>query len=174
MRSSGRCVTVSTPVCSGRANIFAVFCNCQPPRRALSLRIRRGVVFAIFATAPLLLNPHIHDATTISTHLGTARGVRARMPDNSRKWRATPVVLQDARLALHIRAHIALGPPARDARAIFIRTASELQRRRARRRRHVARALWSRLVVGPSGVAEHAGGAGVCHVLVWHGDIRPL
>jgi len=151
-----------------------VFRNCQPPRRAIHLCICPGVVFAIFTTAPLLLDPYIHDASTIATHLDTARGVRARVPDDSRKWRTTLRVLQDARLALHIRAHTALRPLARDARAIFVRMTSELHRHRARRRGHIAHALWSQLGVGMSGMAGHAGGVGVCRVLVLHGGIRPL
>lgn len=164
----------STPVRNGVPNIVAVFRNCQPPRRAHRLRIRRGVFFAIFATAPPLFTLHTRGATTIHTHHDTACGVRARVPDNSREWHATPGVLQNARLPLHVRAHVALGPSARDARALFVRTPSELQRRRARRHGHVARALWSRLMVGTSGVAEHAVGAAVCHVLVCHGGVRPL
>ena len=164
----------TTPVRNGVPNIVAVFRNCQPPRRALRLHIHRGVFFTFFATAPPLLTLRIDGTTTIHTHLDTARGVRARVPDNSREWHATPGVLQNARLTLHVRAHVALGPSARDARALFVRTPSELQWRRARRHGHVARALWSRLVVGTSGVAEHAVRATVCHVLVCHGGVRPL
>ena len=165
---------LSAPVCNGAPTFFAVFRTGQPPRRALRLCMGRRVAVAIFATAPLLLALHINDATTISTHLDIARGVRARVPGNSREWQPTPGVLQDAGLALHIRDYIEIGPPARDAWAIFIRTASKLQRRRAWRHRHLARPLWSRLVVGTSGVAEHASGAGVCHELVYHGGVRPL
>lgn len=158
----------------------AVLRSLEPSRRVRRLfnrHIATIVTVIVIIAAPLFPSPHIDDddiTTTTSTHNDTTLGVRAWMSDDGGERRATPGVLQDAGLAFHFRAHPALGPPARDVRTLFIRAASELQRRRARRHRHAPRALWPRLVVGTSGVAKHAGGAGVRHVLVCHGVVRPL
>ena len=96
------------------------------------------------------------------------------MSGNGRKRRIAPRMLQDARLSLHVRAHITFRPPAGDRRPVRIRAASELQRRRARRLRHVARTLWSGLVVGGSGLVGHASGTGICHLLVCDGSVRAV
>ena len=96
------------------------------------------------------------------------------MSYDGRKWRVAVGMLQDAWLALYVRAYPARGPPARDERAVCGRAPSELQRCRARRRRHVARALWSRLVVGSRGMAGHARRPGLCARVVFDGGICAL
>ena len=83
-------------------------------------------------------------------------------------------VLQNAWLALYLRAHLARGPPARDERAICIRAPPKLQRRRARRRGHAPRALWPRIMVGTGWLVWHILGAGVCARLVHDGGVRAL
>jgi hypothetical protein len=96
------------------------------------------------------------------------------MSDDSRERRVAVGMLQDAWLALHVRAYAARRPPARDERAVCVRAPSELQRRRARRRRHAAGALWPRLVVGARGVAGHVRWPGVCARVVLDGDLCAL
>jgi hypothetical protein len=121
-----------------------------------------------FLRAPkyLSLLPH--------TRISAARDVRARVSDDGRERRVAVGMLQDAWLALHIRAHPARGPPTRDERAVCVRAPSELQRRRARRRGHAPRALWPRLVVGARRVAGHARGTGVCACVVLDGGVCAL
>ena len=85
-----------------RTHIFAEFCTREPPRRARRLHIRHIIIFFVFVDAPLLLSPHIDDATTAYTHLlGTAYGVRAWVPDDGSEHRPAPSVLQDDGLAPH-------------------------------------------------------------------------
>jgi hypothetical protein len=96
------------------------------------------------------------------------------MSDDSRERSPAVGMLQNAWLALHVRAYPARGPPARDERAVCVRAPPQLQRRRAWRRRHAASALWSRLVVGARGVAGHSRGTGVCARVVLDGGIRAL
>ena len=132
----------------------------------------------VFVVAPLLL-PHTKDTTTtIPTRLDrdrvTTPSFRAGMFSNGGKRRIAPRMLQDARLSLHVRTYATFRPPTGDKRAVRIRAAPELQRRRARRLGHVARALWSRLVVGGSGLVGHASGAGVCRLLVCDGSVRAV
>jgi hypothetical protein len=156
--------------------ISTVFCHRKPHRRARCLSICHIVV--VFVVAPLLL-PHTKDTTTtVPTRLNrnrdTTPSFRARMSGNGRKRRVAPRMLQNARLPLHVRAHAAFRPPTGDRRAVRVCAASELQRRRARRLGHVARTLWSGLVVGRSGLAGHASGAGICHLLVCDGSVRAV
>ena len=96
------------------------------------------------------------------------------MSYDGRKRRVAVGMLQDAWLALYVRAYPARGPSARDERAVCGRAPSELQRRRARRRRHAARALRSGLVVGARGMAGHARWPGVCARVVLDGGICAL
>ena len=151
-----------------------VFCHRKPPRRGRCLSIYHNDV--VFVVKPLLL-PYTKDTTTaVPARLdrNTTPSFRARMFGNRRKRRIAPRMLQDARPPLHVRAHITFRPPTGDRRAICVCAASELQRRRARRLGHIARTLWSGLVVGGSGLVGHASGAGICHLLVCHGSVRAV
>ena len=96
------------------------------------------------------------------------------MSYDGRKRRIAVGMLQDAWLALHVRAHPARGPPARNERAVCGRAPSELQRGRTRRSWYAARALWSRLVVGACGMAGHARWPGVCARVVLDGGVCAL
>jgi hypothetical protein len=97
------CPALPAPVCDGAPTLFAVFCPREPPRRARRLRIHRIIVFFVFVDAPLLLSPHIDDATAAHTHLlGTARGIRAWVPGDGSERRPAPSVLQGDGLALHL------------------------------------------------------------------------
>lgn len=156
--------------------ISTVFCYRKPLRRARCLSICHIVV--VFVVAPLFL-PYAKDTTTtvparLDRNRDTTPSFRARMFGNGRKRRIAPRMLQDPWLFLHVRAHITFRPPTGDRRALRICAASELQRRRARRLGHVARTLWSRLVVGGSGLVGHASGAGICHLLVCDGSVRAV
>jgi hypothetical protein len=151
-----------------------VLCHRKPLRGARCLSICHIVVVFVFVA--LLLLPYTNDTTTVPTCLAcnTTPSFRARMSGNGRKRRAAPRMLQVARLSLHVRAHITFRPPTGDRRTVRIRAASELQWRRARHLGHFARTLWSRLVVGGSGLVGHASGAGICHLLVCDGSVRAV
>jgi len=105
--------------------ISTVFCHRKPPRRARYLFICHIVV--VFVVAPLFL-PYTKDISTVPTRLernrNTTPGFRARMSGNGRKRRIAPRMLQDARLLLHVRAHITFRPPTGDRRAVRVCAAS--------------------------------------------------
>ncbi len=177
MRSFGRYV-VPLPVCSLRGaltNDVTVFSHRKPLRRARCLSIRHIDVDVVIVVAPLLL-PYTEDSSTASTGLDpiTTPSLRDRVSGDGRKWCIAPCMLPDARLALHVRAYIAIGPPTGDGRAVRICAASELQRRRARRLGNLARTLWSGLVVGGSGLAGHVSGSDIRHLLVCDGSVRAV
>ncbi|KAH9031431.1 hypothetical protein EDB83DRAFT_1844231 [Lactarius deliciosus] len=138
-----------------------VLCHREPPRRARRMCIPRDLLAPPPPTS-LLFPPHVEAPPAITAHISsTARDIRAGMPVDGRERRAAFGMLQDAGLALHVRAHPARGPPARDERAVRIRAPSELQRRRARRRRHAPRAL-SAPARGGRGRAGSARSRGRC------------
>ena len=109
-----------------------------------------------------------------ATCVSAARNVRTGLFDDGRERRPAVGMLQDARLAVHLRSHLTRGAPARDEWAVCVRATPKLQRRRARRRRHAARALRSGLVVGARGMAGHARWPGVCARVVLDGGICAL
>ena len=150
-------------------HISTVFCHRKPLRGARCLCICYIVV--VFVVAPLLA--YTEDTTTVPTRLdrNTTPSFCARLSGNGRERRIAPRMLQDAWLSLHVRAHITFRPQIGDRRAVRICAASELQRRCARRLGHVARTLWSGLVVGGSGLVGHACGAVICHLLVCNGSV---
>ena len=145
----------------------SVLCHREPPRRARLCAPRH-------LPASPTPRPYNEAPPTAAARISATSDVRAGVPGDGRERRTALGVLQDSWLALHVRAHPARGPQARDERAVRTRAAPELQRRRARRRGHVARALWPRLVVGAGGLVGHARGAAVCVVLVRDGGIRTL
>ena len=151
--------------------VCIVYSHRKPPRRARGLCIFH--IFVVFVVAHLLL-PHTDVTPTTCLDPDTTSSFCARMSDDGCQRRIAPRVLQDARLPLYVRAHVAFGPSTRDRRAVFVCAASKLQRRRARRLGHAACALWAGLVVGRSGLAGHASGAGLCHLLVCDGSIRAV
>jgi hypothetical protein len=147
-----------------------VFGHREPARRARSLYTSRDLL-----AQPPQTPPRIPPRTQIPlARTSAARGVRARVSCDGRERRVAVGMLQDAWLALHIRAHVARRPPTRDERAVCVRAPSELQRRCARRRRHAVSALWSRLVVGARRVAGHRRRTGVCARVVQHGGVCAL
>ena len=145
-----------------------MLCHPESPRRAHLCTPRH--LPASLPPPP----PYNEVSPTAFARNGTTRDIRAGVSGDGRKRRAALDMLQDSWLALHVRAYPARGPPARDERAVRVRAAPELQRRRARRRRHAPRALWPRLVVGAGGLDGHARGPAVCVVLVRDGGVRAL
>jgi hypothetical protein len=118
---------VSSTLRGALTNDVTVFSHRKPHRRARCLSIRHIDVDVVVVVAPLLLL-YTKDSSIASTRLDpiTTPSLRDRVSGDGRKWCIAPCMLPDARLALHVRAHIAIGPPTGDRGAVRFCEASEL------------------------------------------------
>jgi hypothetical protein len=152
---------------------YVVFRPREPPRRARRLSVLRVVFIAVVVLLFLPLYDNVASiAAAATTGSGTTCRVCGRMPGDGRSWPAAPCMLQDSRLALHVRARPTEAPSASDERSICICAPPGLQRRFVRNRGHFARTLWPGLLVGTGGVVGHTSRADLRLVLVRDGGVR--
>lgn len=78
----------------------SVLCYREPPRRARLCAPRR--LSTSPQSTPPLFPPFNEAPLTATARIGAARDIRAGLPDDGRKRRTAPGVLQDSWLALHV------------------------------------------------------------------------